>query len=222
MSWDWSEFLRLVLAAFLGGLIGLERQRRNHPAGLRTHTLVCLGSALLMLISEDLAARYMSQTNADPARIAAQVVSGIGFLGAGTIMREGLTVRGLTTAASLWVVAALGLAVGGGYYTPALVTAAVSLVTLSVLNRFEQFIAQGGHAGRLRVTLPDEPGRLADLAAELARLRIQTRSIQVSEGHDRSLQVEVNGYCPPGVRVEDLTQALFTVPGVREVECELS
>ncbi len=101
---------RLVLAAVIGGLIGIEREFKNRPAGLRTHVLVSLGSALIMLISIDGFTNIVNQTG-DPARLAAQVVSGIGFLGAGTIMRTENSINGLTTAASLWVAAGIGLAV---------------------------------------------------------------------------------------------------------------
>lgn len=211
-----------MAAAILGGLIGLERQRRHHPAGLRTHTLVCLGSALVMVMSEDIAARYLGVTNADPARIAAQVVSGIGFLGAGTIMREGLTVRGLTTAASLWVVAALGLAVGGGYYLPALVTTALSLITLSVLNRIEHRLLDRGHTARLRLRIEDRVGRLGAVAAELGHLQVQTRSIHVESAGGECLAVEISVYTPHRVPIEDLTQRMLAVEGVHEVEGELT
>src|SRR5688572_6987783 len=102
----------LLLAALLGGLVGWERERRDRPAGLRTHILVCLGSALITLVSIQL-----SGTRFDPGRIAAQIVSGIGFLGAGTIMRQGNVVRGLTTAASLWTVAGIGMAVAASWET---------------------------------------------------------------------------------------------------------
>lgn len=213
--------LRLVAAAVLGGLIGLERQRRRHPAGLRTHTLVCLGSALVMIISEDIANRYLGVTNADPARIAAQVVSGIGFLGAGTIMREGLTVRGLTTAASLWVVAALGLAIGGGYYLPALVTTALSLITLSALNRLEHAFLDWGHNAQLRLRIEDKVGRLGAVAAELSRLQVQTRSIHVEPAGD-DLAVEITVYCSHRLPIEDLTQRMLSVEGVHEVEGEMA
>ena len=109
---DWQMIMRLFLAALLGGIVGMERGSGDRPAGLRTHVLVCTGSALIMLVS---IYAFDPQTyTRDPGRIAAQVVSGIGFLGAGTILHEGLTVRGLTTAASLWMVAAIGLAIGSG------------------------------------------------------------------------------------------------------------
>ena len=110
--------LRLVLACVLGGIIGYERQSRHKSAGLRTNMLVCLGSCLVMVLSQEIYLRVEGYTNADPARLAAQVVSGIGFLGAGAIMKEGLTVTGLTTAACLWVVAGVGLAVGAGMWEP--------------------------------------------------------------------------------------------------------
>ena len=102
---EWELLLRLTLSCVLGGVIGYERQSRHKSAGLRTNVLVCLGSCLIMVLSESIYMSVEGHTNADPARLAAQVVSGIGFLGAGAIMKEGLTVTGLTTAACLWVVA---------------------------------------------------------------------------------------------------------------------
>ena len=107
---------RLILSAILGGLIGVEREVNNRPAGLRTHILVTLGSTLVMLVSIDGLHRDGGAILSDPYRLAAQVVSGIGFLGAGTIMRTGNSINGLTTAASLWVSAGIGLAIGTGYY----------------------------------------------------------------------------------------------------------
>lgn len=122
---------KLLLAAFLGALIGLERDIHGRSAGLRTHLLVALGSTLFMLISQNI-------SGADPSRIAAQIVSGIGFLGAGAIMKEGITVRGLTTASCLWLVAALGMAVGIGHYWIAGVTTVIALFSLSLLNNFDK------------------------------------------------------------------------------------
>lgn len=134
--------LRLVLATILGGIIGLERESSHRPAGLRTHILVCLGSALIMLISREAFSGYPSGTW-DPGRLAAQVVSGIGFIGAGTIMHEGVTIRGLTTAASLWVVAGIGLAVGSGYYLGALLTTLLVTVVLLYVHRLENLFFPG-------------------------------------------------------------------------------
>jgi putative Mg2+ transporter-C (MgtC) family protein len=124
--------LRLIEAAVLGGLIGLERERNNQPAGLRTHIILCLGSALIMEVSLRIGA--MTPTG-DPGRIAAQVVTGIGFLGAGAIMRMGASVRGLTTAASIWTTAGIGLAVGAGYHLEAISVVVIMLLSLSLLKK---------------------------------------------------------------------------------------
>jgi putative Mg2+ transporter-C (MgtC) family protein len=126
-------FLRLLLAAALGGAIGLEREYRHKPAGLRTNMLIALGSALFSVMSIDLGAAAGS-----PDRIAAQVVTGIGFLGAGAILRSGENVHGLTTAATIWVNAAIGMAAGLGAYAVATVGAAITLVVLAFLPVMEQ------------------------------------------------------------------------------------
>jgi putative Mg2+ transporter-C (MgtC) family protein len=126
-------FLRLLLAAALGGAIGLEREYRHKPAGLRTNMLIALGSALFSVMSIDLGAAAGS-----PDRIAAQVVTGIGFLGAGAILRTGENVHGLTTAATIWVNAAIGMAAGLGAYAVASVAAAITLVVLAFLPVMER------------------------------------------------------------------------------------
>jgi putative Mg2+ transporter-C (MgtC) family protein len=128
---------RLAISAFLGGLIGVERQWHRCNAGLRTHILVSLGSCLIMLTSIYVSDIYSGITRSDPARIAAGVIAGIGFLGAGTIIRDSEGVRGLTTAASLWVVAGIGLASGCGFYSAASITAAIALIVLVLLRLAE-------------------------------------------------------------------------------------
>lgn len=124
----------------MGGIIGWERELSNQSAGFRTHILVCVGSALIMLLSMYGFADYAFETNVrmDPARLAAQVISGIGFLGAGTILRNGLSISGLTTAASLWVVAAIGLSVGAGFYLPSIIATSIVFTNLFMLNRVEK------------------------------------------------------------------------------------
>ena len=126
--------LRIGLAALLGAAIGLERELREREAGLRTHLLVSLGAALFTLVSAYAWTDWRFSTPAgivfDPTRVAAQIVTGVGFLGAGAIIRQGLTVRGLTTAATLWAVAAIGMAVGAGYYWAAILTTAVVILSL--------------------------------------------------------------------------------------------
>ena len=132
--------MRLSLSFLVGGLIGLERQMHRRPAGLRTHILVCIGSCLIMLTSLYVFDIYKAVANLDPSRIASGVITGIGFLGAGAIIREREKedVKGLTTAASLWVVAGLGLAIGCGLYSASLFTTALALVALFFLARIER------------------------------------------------------------------------------------
>jgi len=131
---------RLTLSVLLSGFIGFERQFHRRTAGLRTHILVSLGSCLIMLTSLYIFDIYKAQVPLDPARIAAGVITGIGFLGAGAIMRDRETIRGLTTAASLWVVAGIGLAVGCGFYLAAIFTTALALAALLVLRYAEGII----------------------------------------------------------------------------------
>lgn len=134
--------LRLGLAALLGGVIGLDREASGKPAGFRTNILICTGAALLTELSIDIAERWVQVygTVADPGRIAAQIVSGIGFLGAGTIIQSRAGVRGLTTAATIWVVAAIGMAVGGGGYTLAISATVGVVLTLVLLARVEAWL----------------------------------------------------------------------------------
>ncbi|MBU9720258.1 MULTISPECIES: MgtC/SapB family protein [Bacillaceae] len=134
--------IRLIIAAALGGLVGVEREFHQHPAGFRTHLLVSVGSCLIMLLAFYGFQNYISghnpeTINFDPSRLAAYVVSGIGFLGAGTILVQGYTVRGLTTAASIWVVAGIGLTVGAGMYLPAIITTIIVILSLFLLGKID-------------------------------------------------------------------------------------
>lgn len=130
----------LIVSVILSGLIGLERQIHRRSAGLRTHILVCLGSCLIMLTSLRIFDIYKNQASIDPARIAAGVITGVGFLGAGAIINERGGVKGLTTAASLWIVSGLGLAVGCGFYGAAIITTFLTLIVLFFLRYVEGLI----------------------------------------------------------------------------------
>ncbi|MGR7915664.1 MgtC/SapB family protein [Finegoldia sp. P1-F-LS] len=131
---------RLILAAILGAVIGIEREIKNRAAGFRTHIIVSVGACLIMLIGIDGIGKFSSDTSRDTARIAGQVISGIGFLGAGTILQKKNAVTGLTTAATLWLSAAIGLAVGIGYYEGAIIATVICLVTLISLNKISDLI----------------------------------------------------------------------------------
>jgi len=150
---DWELVLRLVVAAVLGSLIGADRERLVWAAGLRTHMLVCVGSCLFMVVSAFGFSDILTTPHVilDPSRIAAQVVSGIGFLGAGSILLRGEVVRGLTTAASLWTVAAIGLAVGGGLYVEAVFATILILLILAGIKPLEERFQQRNQTHELRL-----------------------------------------------------------------------
>jgi putative Mg2+ transporter-C (MgtC) family protein len=135
-----NAIFRLIAAFIAGGMIGINREKYNRAAGFRTHILICLGSCLLMLISIFIPQEFMNFKNGDPGRIAAQVVTGIGFLGAGAIIKLGDHVKGLTTAASIWVSAAIGLAIGAGMIYIAAVTVLFVLLALILMERLERML----------------------------------------------------------------------------------
>ena len=136
MLTDMHVIIRLLLGAVLGGLVGIEREVHNKKiAGFRTHILVCVGSTLVMLTSVYIFEQFGQNNAIDPGRIAVGVITGIGFLGAGTIIRSGASITGLTTAASLWAVAAIGLAVGCGFYSAACTTTVIVVATLYLLRK---------------------------------------------------------------------------------------
>lgn len=181
--------LRLIVAAVLGGIVGMERGSGDRPAGFRTHILVCVGSALFMLVSiygfDDIAPVTTTLENdigtrRDTARIAAQVVSGIGFLGAGTILHEGLTIKGLTTAASLWIVSAIGLAVGSGMYLLSTVATMLTMLTLVTFRTWEKRFA-GTRSDRrfIRVVTRNTPGIITEITAFLSDCGIKVKTLNV-------------------------------------------
>lgn len=183
----------MLLSCILGGVIGYEREARHKSAGLRTNLLVCLGSCLVMLISVDLG----RDTGVDAARIAAQVVSGIGFLGAGAIMKEGLSVTGLTTAACLWVVAGVGLATGLGFYVGALLTTAFVFLVLRVFGRYDSWMVREDNFA-VAVVAENSPGVIRSVTELLEAqdyflrgIRIHMRESEYSKRSEPVLELEV-------------------------------
>lgn len=214
LNWD-EELLRLGIAAGLGGAVGLERELREREAGLRTHLVVCVGSALFTLVSAYGFHAFMvnggNLVRTDPTRIAAQIVSGIGFLGAGAIIRQGFSVRGLTTAATLWLVAAIGMACGAGYYVPALLATGIALFTLGPLRSLSYRLVRRfrPQTARLLVEVPagGSPGPVIDVIEQHAG---QVVSMEVTQDGDRRsvvLDVQLNE-----------TAAPFIVAGVADID----
>lgn len=221
---EWEVCLRLVLSCIMGGIIGYERQMRHKSAGLRTNMLVALGACLIMLLSQALYDNVEGKTNADPARLAAQVVSGIGFLGAGAIMKEGLTVTGLTTAATLWVVAGVGLAVGAGFYLGAGVTTGVVFLILWNLSRLDMWVDHDRILALSIYTL-DRPGQIMRISACIEDLHLRARGVKVKTdedeaetGGERRVYLNFEAYNSESLRRAFIIDALRQVDGVLRVD----
>src|SRR3984885_6653272 len=165
--------IRLIIAASLGSLIGFERERLLWAAGIRTHMLVCVGSCLIMIVSQYGFSNILTEKNVvlDPSRIAAQVVSGIGFLGAGAILARGEIVKGLTTAASIWTVAAVGLAVGGGLYLAASSSTVIILIILAGIKPLEEAYRSRNQSCQLKIEV-DNGSLTPELLRDALDLRI--------------------------------------------------
>jgi putative Mg2+ transporter-C (MgtC) family protein len=211
----WPEvLLRLFVAAALGGAIGLERELRERQAGLRTHLVVSVGSALFTLVSAY--GFHSFDGKVDPTRIAAQIVSGIGFLGAGAIIRQGLSVRGLTTAASLWLVAAIGMASGAGYWEGALIATFGALLTLGPLRvvAFRMLSRYRPQHDRLIVDIP-AGGSPVPIIEAIERQGGRVVSLDIAQEGDRrtvGIDVELPAGASPGV-----VAGVAEIDGVLEV-----
>lgn len=179
-NYELDILVKLLLAAVAGGLVGLEREKHGRPAGLRTNLLVSVGACAMMIVSEAFYVKYgmldaESAVRFDPSRVAAQIVTGIGFLGAGVILKEGISVRGLTTAASLWVVAGLGMAFGMGYFSLGVITTVLVLISLVFLKNLDPLIRKDRY-----VTLMVTAAKRMELYDELQTI-FDERSLKVSD-----------------------------------------
>jgi putative Mg2+ transporter-C (MgtC) family protein len=213
-----AEFLgRLALAALLGGLIGLERERSSQAAGLRTHMIVALGACLMTILSIKIGEQY----GGDRARIAAQVVSGIGFLGAGAIMRYGASIRGLTTAACLWTSAGIGMAVAFGYYLGALAGTMLTLTATFVFGKLERILIVEKATRRWIITCTDMPGVVGKIEEMLRANGVEVRDIGLEKDLRAKKQtVEINTHTPETCNLEHVTRELGTIPEIEKIDIE--
>nr|WP_281098770.1 MgtC/SapB family protein [Halobacteroides halobius] len=212
--------LRLVLACLLGGLIGLERERNSRPAGFRTNILVSVGATLIMIVSIKMRLMF-NNPQVDPGRIAAQVVSGVGFLGAGTIIREGFSVKGLTTAAGLWAVAGIGLALGAGFHVSAITATGLVIITLTVLNQVEQNLYNINRKYTLRIKAFDQPGGLGKIGSVLSENEVIIKDVSMEQCYDEpNIYINLRIKKPKNVGRNELLTSLTELQGVIEIEIE--
>jgi len=219
------SLFRLFLALVLGGIIGIEREIRNQPAGFRTHAILAVGSALVMMISYMAALKFgvSGKAAGDPTRIAAQIVSGIGFLGAGAILRMGASVKGLTTAASLWATAGVGMACGGGFYKEAVFATALILLTLFLLGKVEKTFLFTKPKRSLFIEAKDDPMLMGHIEEVLNNLGYGMDFVEIERDMGQGL-VEVQMVIRPkmGVVAEEnsavIVNRLLSIPEVKNVE----
>lgn len=218
--------VRLVLAVLLGGLIGFEREQHNHPAGFRTHILVCLGSSMIMLLSIYGFAEFVGEPNVriDPARLATAVITGVGFLGAGTILFTGKAITGLTTAASLWVVAAIGLQIGAGFYVGAAAGTVLVFITLWVFNKMEHRFLKSKKVRKLTIQAEEE--ELLDLVSEklaswsIVTQKLTLKRLQATLDAPQCLEVQLDLMVPRSLEPKEMVDAIKGIGGVVAVSVE--
>lgn len=207
--------LRLLISFIAGMLIGIEREAHSQPAGMRTHILISIGSTLAMLLSIYIPQTFTQFQNGDPGRIAAQVVTGIGFLGAGAILRLGVNVKGLTTAASIWSMAMLGLAIGAGLFKISAVAAAIILFSLSVMDVLEKLFFRDKIFKRIEITARKKTVEIKEISNILKSLRIKITAVDVKRNTAETTEKYVfYVYIPVKLDPQSLAENIEKIEGV--------
>lgn len=209
--------LRLFVSLLLGGVVGFERERDSQPAGLRTHMILILGSCLAMILSINIATDYGS----DPTRLAAQVISGIGFLGAGAILRYGFNVKGLTTATTLWTTAIVGLTVGYGYYLVGIITTGFMLIILTVVNHFENRFIRTNIIRHFRIDAQGGVGVVRSVRKTIGQVSDNMINFTVQKSNKTNhIRVQITAKIDRSEKMEDLVEMLSNIEGVRSIRIE--
>ncbi|WP_299822973.1 MgtC/SapB family protein [uncultured Pontibacter sp.] len=210
--------IRILLSAILGGLLGLERESRRQNAGLRTHIIIAVGSCLLMLISVYIPQTFSAYPNVDPGRIAAQVVSGIGFLGAGAIFRLGGSTHGLTTAATIWAVAAVGLSVGVGMYAAAIIVTMLLLFVLAILDKVGKKFITGGSLKTLKVNFQSTKIETSKVISILEKHDIITKNINIVQSKNKqNSTIKLYVFVPEGLRLKQFYKDMNELKNVGQI-----
>lgn len=215
------QFCYLLTAAGLGSLIGLERELHGQPAGLRTHMILSVGAGLAAILSISYSQLLSSpDMPSDPGRIVAQVVSGVGFLGAGAILRFGVTVKGLTTASSLWTTAIVGIACGSGYLQLAAFTTVLVFIILTIINRVEKFALTTYRSHTLKIILDDRPGIVSDVKDILEQKKVKLVSLSASMPERKILKLSMVIRKPNDLGMDSLISALTAVSEARSMQVD--
>lgn len=214
-------FIRLLSALVLGGIIGIEREGIRRPAGLRTHILVCVSSALVMISGIYLTNIYIDRILIDPSRFGAQVISGIGFLGAGTILKVNNGVKGLTTAASLWSVAGIGLACGIGFYSGAILCTLLILFSLKAFSKIERLIKNKNHEAWLEIVCENNMGILRKISTALESKEVQIKIIEANDLNCNDImEAKLLIRLPKEIKTNEVIDLILFLDGIRNVKIE--
>lgn len=215
------QYTGLLIAAGLGSLVGLEREIHGQPAGLRTHMILSVGAALAAIMSISYS-QFLSSPSlpSDPGRIVAQVVSGVGFLGAGAIMKMGVTVKGLTTASSLWTTAIIGIACGSGYYYLAAFTTVLVFVILTIINKVESLFLPAYRTHTLKVSLSDRPGIVNQIREVLSENAVKIISLNASMTDKSSLRLSMIIRKPKELGMDKVINLVNNLDEVDSMEIE--
>ncbi|KMT22622.1 MgtC/SapB family protein [Clostridium cylindrosporum] len=212
------SLLKLLLALILGGLIGGEREHKSRPAGLRTHMLVCIGATLIEITSINYYHEFRGGFNVDPMRLGAQVISGIGFLGAGTIIKEGASIRGLTTAASIWVVGCLGLTIGAGLYIEAILGTVFMYIALKCFKSLEGRIARGRRIYCLEIVAENIPGKIGEIGTQMGNCGVSILNVDMRDADSSHFTMELVVKSTGNINHSLIVEKVASLQGVKEVK----
>jgi len=220
ITWQ-SAALRLFISLFLSAIIGLERKIHNQPAGLRTHILICMGSTLVMILSIYIPQVYAGNHTTDPGRIAAQVITGIGFLGAGAIIRIGGNVRGLTTAASIWAMSAVGLVIGAGMLIVGVISVFLIFFVLFVIDKIEDKILGDRQLKKIEIVIKKKNLDIGQLkkVIESNRIKVNTSGFESSTS-DPDIRVVFLAFIPTNFNIQRLADCFAAIEGISAVKVE--
>jgi putative Mg2+ transporter-C (MgtC) family protein len=219
MTW-WEVVIRIVASMIIGGAIGAQREYKGNAAGLRTHTLVAIGACMAMLTNEFLFRKYVGQTSMDIARMGSYVLTGIGFLGAGSIIKDGFHVRGLTTAAGLWVVACLGVAVGAGFYFAAGIGTFLVVATVSLLKIFKTKYINPKLNTQIAFQAKNSASKLSEILTEIGVLSGKISHMNFENTDDKWMHVTIMIDKIKDSDISLLAENMADIKGVRDVSIE--
>ncbi len=219
MIW-WEVVLRIAASMVIGAAIGAQREFKGNSAGLRTHTLVALGACIAMVTNEFLFRQYVEQSSMDIARMGSYVLTGIGFLGAGSIIKDGFRVRGLTTAAGLWVVASLGVAIGAGFYLAAGVGTFFAVATITILKIIENKYINLKKNTQISFKAKNSAGKLSEILNEIGQRSGKISNMNLDSGEDKWIQVTLTIDKIKDADVNFLADKLESISGIKNISIE--